>query len=39
MASPGGWNIIGRTAYRLFDVDSEDPFVLKAGTRVRFIAI
>ena len=39
MASPGGWNIIGRTAYKLFDVDSQDPFVLKAGTRVRFKAI
>lgn len=39
MASPGGWNIIGRTPFRLFDADAEDPFVLKPGMRVRFKAI
>ena len=39
MASPGGWNIIGRTPYKLFDPDAENPFVLSAGMRVRFKAI
>ena len=38
MASPGGWNIIGRTPRRLFDPDAADPFALKAGVRVRFRA-
>jgi allophanate hydrolase len=39
MASPGGWNIIGRTSYPLFKPDDEDPFVLSAGMRVRFKAV
>ena len=39
MASPGGWNIIGRTPCRLFDPDAADPFALKAGMRVRFRAV
>lgn len=39
MASPGGWNIIGRTPHQLFDPDAADPFALKAGMRVRFRAV
>lgn len=39
MASPGGWNIIGRTPYQLFDAAAENPFVLSAGMQVRFKAI
>lgn len=39
MASPGGWTLIGRTPFRLFDPESQEPFVLAAGTRVRFRAI
>lgn len=39
MASPGGWNIIGRTPRRLFDAAAQSPFVLGAGMRVRFKAI
>ena len=39
MASPGGWNIIGRTPSELFDAGAEDPFVLRAGMRIRFKAI
>jgi len=34
--SPGGWNVIGRTPLRLFDVEQEPPTVLQAGDRVRF---
>lgn len=36
LGSPGGWTLIGRTALPLFDADAEQPFVLRAGTRVRF---
>jgi len=34
--SPGGWNLIGRTPLRLFDIHSDPPAVLQAGDRVRF---
>ena len=38
-ATPGGWNLIGRTPLRLFDADREPPSLLRAGDRVRFRAI
>ncbi|MEP6823014.1 MAG: 5-oxoprolinase subunit PxpB, partial [Chthoniobacterales bacterium] len=38
-ASPGGWNVIGRTPLRLFDVGMEQPALLTLGDRVRFRAI
>lgn len=34
--SPGGWNIIGRTPLRLFDVKRESPALFHAGDQVRF---
>jgi KipI family sensor histidine kinase inhibitor len=34
--SPGGWNIIGRTPLRLFDVERKPPALFQAGDRVRF---
>lgn len=34
--SPGGWNVIGRTPLRLFEVQREPPTILQAGDRVRF---
>jgi inhibitor of KinA len=34
--SPGGWNIIGRTPLRLFDVQRKSPALFHAGDRVRF---
>lgn len=34
--SPGGWNLIGRTPLRLFDVERDPPTLLQAGDRVRF---
>ena len=34
--SPGGWNIIGQTPLRLFDVARNPPAVFQAGDRVRF---
>ena len=36
LAGPGGWRIIGRTSARLFDASAEEPFLLRAGTRLRF---
>lgn len=35
--SPGGWNIIGNTKAKLFDVNSENPSLLKAGDRLKFV--
>lgn len=37
--TPGGWQIIGRTPLRLFDVDRERPILLKAGDQVVFQAM
>ncbi len=37
--SPGGWNLIGRTPLRLFQVDRTPASLLAAGDRVRFKAI
>ena len=36
---PGGWQLIGRTPLRLFDVSAERPSLLAAGDRVRFRAM
>ena len=36
--SPGGWQLIGRTDQRMWDVDREPPALLVAGTTVRFVA-
>jgi len=34
--SPGGWNIIGRTPLRLFEVERQPPAQFRAGDHVRF---
>jgi inhibitor of KinA len=34
--SPGGWNVIGRTPLRMFDVRGEPPTLLQVGDRVCF---
>ncbi len=39
LASPGGWNLIGRTPLRLFDAAREPAALLQMGDRVRFVAI
>lgn len=36
---PGGWHLIGRTPIRLFDVKREQPSMVSAGDRVRFVSI
>jgi inhibitor of KinA len=37
--SPGGWQIIGRTPLRLFDLNRSPVFLVRAGQTVRFRAI
>lgn len=39
MESPGGWRLIGRTPLALFDPNRQEPFLLRAGDRVRFCPI
>lgn len=39
LATPGGWNLIGRTPLRLFDAGRAEPALLRAGDRVKFRAI
>lgn len=34
--SPGGWQLIGRTPVKIFDLHREEPFYLKPGDRVKF---
>ena len=38
-ATPGGWNLIGRTPLRLFRPADFPPVLLQAGDRVKFRAI
>ncbi|GAA1550501.1 hypothetical protein GCM10009804_03850 [Kribbella hippodromi] len=35
--SPGGWQLIGRTAVRIFDQDREPAALFHPGRRVRFV--
>jgi len=37
--SPGGWRLLGRTPWALFDATRELPSRLQPGDRVRFVAI
>ncbi|MBC6492866.1 5-oxoprolinase subunit PxpB [Flavihumibacter stibioxidans] len=37
--TPGGWNIIGRTPMKLFNIGDTNPCLLKAGDTVRFTRI
>ncbi len=37
--SPGGWQLIGRTAARMWDLDRKDPALVAPGNRVQFKAV
>ncbi len=37
--SPGGWQLIGRTAARLWDLERDPPALVRPGTSVRFVAV
>jgi inhibitor of KinA len=39
LATPGGWNLIGRTPLKLFRPDENPPVLLQPGDRVKFRAI
>jgi KipI family sensor histidine kinase inhibitor len=39
VASPGGWQLVGRTSRRLFDPFRESPALLAPGDRVRFVPV
>ena len=36
--SPGGWNIIGKTNFKFYRPNEEEPFPIKAGDIVKFVA-
>jgi len=36
VTSPGGWQLIGRTPVTLFDPERSNPFLYRAGDRIRF---
>lgn len=38
-ASPGGWQLLGRTELPLFDLNNAHPTLLKAGDTLRFVAV
>jgi inhibitor of KinA len=37
--TPGGWQLIGRTPVKPFDLARSEPFLLQAGNHVQFYAI
>lgn len=37
--SPGGWQLIGRTDVKMFDLDRDPPSLLKPGDRVHFVDV
>lgn len=37
--SPGGWQLLGRTDTRMWDLDREDPALVHPGDKVRFRAV
>lgn len=39
LSGPGGWPLIGRTTFRLFDPQAEEPFPIRAGMRIKFVSI
>lgn len=39
LESPGGWNLIGRTPLRIFDITRDEPSLLATGDHVRFLPI
>ena len=39
LASPGGWQIVGRTPLKLFDKNKSEAVLLKAGDEIQFFSI
>lgn len=38
LQGPGGWPLIGHTSFPLFDATSAEPFALRAGMKIKFVA-
>lgn len=38
-SSPGGWQLIGRTAARMWDLDRDQPALVRPGQRVQYVAV
>lgn len=39
LEAPGGWQLIGQTPLKIFDITKEEPCLFKPGNRVKFEAI
>ncbi len=39
LASPGGWQLIGKTPVKPYDPDREEPLLYQAGQYIRFVRI
>jgi inhibitor of KinA len=39
LASPGGWNIVGRTPVKLFAAEKQEPVLLQTGDEITFYSI
>ena len=39
VASPGGWQLIGRTPLKLYDAHRENPVLLEAGQYIKFCSV
>lgn len=37
--SPGGWQLIGRTAARMWDLDRDQPALVRPGTTVQYVPV
>ncbi len=37
--SPGGWQLIGRTAARMWDLERDQPALLRPGNTVQYVAV
>ncbi|MFJ6077740.1 5-oxoprolinase/urea amidolyase family protein [Pseudarthrobacter sp. NPDC092419] len=38
-SSPGGWQLIGRTAARMWDLDRDQPALVRPGRTVQYVAV
>ncbi len=39
IASPGGWQLIGRTPVKLYDPEREEPVLVQAGDYIKFTSV
>jgi len=37
--SPGGWQLLGKTPLKIFDINKKNPCLIKAGDLVQFVSI